>query len=194
MAEPILSLQSTCKSCGVSFVGSRCKICKRLHDAKYRIKNKEKINERNKQWAKNHPLEAKASKARYRDANAEKIRTALMQWRKENVLKIRADQAVYRAANLDLVRIHAHNRRALIANSGGKLSKGLAKKLFELQKGMCPCCGDSLGEDYHMDHKIPLALGGSNVDDNIQLLRPLCNAKKGVSHPVDFMQSKGFLI
>lgn len=45
-----------------------------------------------------------------------------------------------------------------------------------------------------MDHILPLALGGTNVDENIQLLRKRCNLQKCAMHPVDFMQSKGRLL
>jgi len=41
---------------------------------------------------------------------------------------------------------------------------------------------------------MPLALGGANADDNIQLLRSTCNQQKHAKHPVDFMQQKGFLL
>jgi 5-methylcytosine-specific restriction endonuclease McrA len=51
-----------------------------------------------------------------------------------------------------------------------------------------------LGDNYHIDHIMPLALGGSNTDDNIQLLRQRCNNQKCAKHPVDFMQSRGFLL
>jgi len=36
--------------------------------------------------------------------------------------------------------------------------------------------------------------GGSNTDDNMQLLRKLCNLQKHAKHPVDFMQERGFLL
>lgn len=35
---------------------------------------------------------------------------------------------------------------------------------------------------------------GTNTDDNIQLLRKLCNLQKSAKHPVDFMQQRGFLL
>lgn len=41
---------------------------------------------------------------------------------------------------------------------------------------------------------MPLALGGANEDWNIQLLRQRCNNQKKAKHPVDFMQSKGYLL
>jgi 5-methylcytosine-specific restriction endonuclease McrA len=97
-------------------------------------------------------------------------------------------------ANPEVNRIKAQNRRALKRVNGGKLSKGLAEKLFKLQKGKCPCCHQPLGENYHLDHIVPLALGGSNTDDNIQLLRSSCNNQKSAKHPIDFMQQRGFLL
>lgn len=90
--------------------------------------------------------------------------------------------------------MYEHKRRAQALASGGVLSVGLSAKLFKLQKGMCPCCKQPLGDDYHMDHKMPLALGGSNTDNNMQLLRKKCNQQKNAKHPVDFMQSRGFLL
>jgi len=74
-------------------------------------------------------------------------------------------------------------------------SPNLSEKLFVLQKGICACgCQQPLGRDYHLDHRMPLALGGTNTDDNVQLLTKLCNLQKGKKHPIDFMQSRGFLI
>ena len=43
-------------------------------------------------------------------------------------------------------------------------------------------------------HIIPLALGGANDDLNVQLLTPDCNQRKKAQHPVDYMQSQGFLL
>jgi 5-methylcytosine-specific restriction endonuclease McrA len=78
--------------------------------------------------------------------------------------------------------------------SGGKLSPDLAERLYELQGGKCACCGKPLGEKYHLDHIMPLALGGANTDDNMQLLTARCNIQKSAKHPIDFMQERGFLL
>jgi len=70
----------------------------------------------------------------------------------------------------------------------------LVNKLLLLQKGTCVCCGLDINSDYHMDHIIPLKLGGEHTDSNIQLLCPACNLTKGSKDPIKFMQSKGFLL
>lgn len=93
------------------------------------------------------------------------------------------------------MRINNHNRRARKRENGGVLSRDIADKLYKLQRGRCACgCGKNLGDDYHLDHIMPIKLGGANKDCNIQLLRPFCNTQKHAKHPIDYMQSKGFLL
>ena len=127
-------------------------------------------------------------------AYKEKHRDELAARRSADPEKSRAYNASYRAAHPGRHRIYDQNKRVLRANAVGRLSVGLSEKLFRLQRGKCPCCAEPLGDDYHMDHKMPLALGGTNTDDNMQLLRAVCNMQKHAKHPVDFMQSRGFLL
>jgi len=115
----------------------------------------------------------------YYEANTERCRAATVKWRN---------------ANPSRCRINDHNHRARELSSDGKLTHGLAGKLFKLQKGKCACCGLPLGKDYHIDHKMPLSSNGANEDWNIQLLRQRCNNQKGTKDPITFMQQKGFLI
>jgi len=78
--------------------------------------------------------------------------------------------------------------------NGGVLSKGLSERLFGLQRGLCPCCSQPLGDNYHRDHIMPIDLGGANEDWNIQLLRAQCNLQKRNKRPEVFMRERGFLI
>lgn len=88
----------------------------------------------------------------------------------------------------------SHNRRARNLGVAGEISHQSIDRLYDLQRGKCPCCGLPLGDNYHLDHIMPLALGGTNTDDNIQLLRQECNNQKRAKHPIDFMQRRGFLL
>lgn len=147
--------------------------------------------------------------AKYRTANPEKVKAVVDAWRLENKSKANelstswylsnrekaiSNSARWKKENTSSVLGHNHNRRARVKNAFGKLSVGLSAKLFALQRGKCACCGLPLGKDYHLDHIMPLALGGHNTDDNVQLLRKRCNLQKNKKHPVDFMQSRGFLL
>ena len=133
--------------------------------------------------------------AKYRAANFNKESARHAKRYVANAGKIKEQAASYKLANPELRRIHQHNRNAKIRSNGGRLSNGIAEKLFSLQRGMCACgCKQSLGDDYQLDHRMPIALGGSNTDDNMQLLTKICNGQKHAKHPVDFMQSRGFLL
>lgn len=158
----------------------QCKSCTSIAGSEYRAANHDKVLAATAKWAAANQDKLKAKDAKWRSANPERYRTTKAKWY---------------AGNPEACRIHSHNRRARVRNVGGALSTGLAEKLFRLQRGKCACgCGQPLGEDYHRDHRMPLALGGSNTDDNIQLLRNLCNLQKGAKHPIDFMRQRGFLL
>lgn len=189
---------------------SHCKACASAYGAKWRAANQEKKKALDAAWAAANPEKRKAAVARwnaanpgkkkandaaYYAANAENAKVANAKWRAANLVLVRAYKAKWAAANPESRRIVAQNRRARKLENGGKLSKGLAAKLFKLQRGKCACgCKQPLGDNYHLDHIMPLALGGTNTNDNMQLLRSECNYKKGAKHPVEFMQSKGFLL
>lgn len=154
----------------------------------YSLKNKERLKIVSKNWS----IANKERRKEYEKTPGRKAKGASRY--ALNPEKAKAYKAVWAKAHPEAKRIHNNNRRALKAASGGKLSRGLSVKLFKLQRGKCPCCGFPLGDDYHLDHKMPVALEGSNTDDNMQLLRKTCNLNKSAKHPVDFMQERGFLL
>lgn len=162
--------------------------------AAWRAKNLDFVRAYSASWKSNNPDKVKASSALYYAANITKIKALGEAWYLANA-KRRCDVAAkWRAENKEATRLYKQNRRAKQRDNGGKLSQGLVSKLFELQKGKCPCCGKPLGDDYHLDHRMPIALGGDHADSNMQLLRATCNMQKSAKHPVDFMRSRGFLI
>ena len=146
-----------------------------------------------KYYSKNREA-MKSKSAKWRAENPEAVSSAVKIWRRSNPEKVRKYKAEWKSNNLEYDRLASQNRKARKKANGGVLSAGLATKLLKLQKGKCPCCGKPLGRDYHLDHKMPLALGGANEDWNMQLLRGRCNESKSAKHPVDFMQSRGFLL
>lgn len=202
----------------------RCKECLKAYMTEYRLRNKERAKEyRAKHYQENaehikaksaawyasnpdkvrartaayyaaDPEKYKAYSAAYRAENKEKTLARVAKWRDENREKAREYSRVYAKENPEIMRTLWQNKRALKRANGGRLSHGLAERLFKLQKGKCVCCDEPLGDDYHLDHIMPLALGGPNEDWNIQLLRGRCNLQKKAKHPVDFMQSRGFLL
>ena len=141
----------------------------------------------------NKGISAERCKA-WRAANPEKYKSSISAWYAKNIKKAKDSASTWRKSNPEKRRIQSQNRRARKLQNGGKLSSGLAERLFKLQRGKCPCCKQPLGDDYNLDHIVPLAMGGANEDWNIQLLRKLCNSQKHAKDPIEFMKERGFLL
>lgn len=186
-------LQSACRACQrAHYLANKEKLLAQSR-ARY-LKNGEKLRAQNAAWKiKNKAKHLQQARDWYA-ANPERARAARAAWSAANRERKNAIRSAWYAANPGLRRTYKLNRRARELYSGGELSKGLGAKLFALQKGKCACCGKRLGKPYHMDHIVPLARGGLNIDSNIQLLRPECNMSKGKKEPIEFMQSKGLLL
>lgn len=206
------------------YVGGRCKPCTRKRKAEYRAANPEKGRVADAKYRAAHPerererhakdraanpdkyrkrdaayraanlVKSRERGAAYYTANTEKARAATDKWQAANPEKLRASIAAWAARNPEKRRVNNHNRRARKLENGGELSLGLAARLLKLQRGKCACCKRPLGDNFHRDHIMPLALGGTNTDDNIQLLCAPCNLQKHIKHPIDFMQQRGFLL
>lgn len=161
---------------------------------RYRLKNVGRLSTLDKAYrlANRDSMLAKARE--YRKKSKPKKRIAAQRYRKENPDKVKAQFAAWAKAHPEANKVRVQNRRARRIANGGVLSKGLVIKLLVLQKCRCPCCGDELGDDYHLDHITPLAKGGSNSDENMQLLKSLCNMQKHAKDPIEFMQERGFLL
>lgn len=201
-----------CKKCQADTerrTNGQCKVCAKASTAAWNAANPERKKANHAAWNAANPEKAKAYGAAWKKANKDKMkaydaanRAANPERRRASRIaryaanpdKVKAARAAWSAANPEATRIHNHNRRARKRTNGGVLSKGLSAKLFKLQRGKCACCGLSLGDNYHLDHIVPIALGGLNTDGNMQLLRSICNLQKHAKHPVDFMQERGFLL
>jgi len=179
---------------GLNGLTAACKTCNKTYRDAWRAKNTERTAATSAAWYVANPLFKVAYAAAHYAANKEYKAALGAAWRKANPGRTEVNSAAWRKANPEKNRIYKHNRRAKERVAGGKLSVGLAARLFVLQNGKCPCCNQSLGKKYHLDHIMPIALGGQNIDNNIQLLRSTCNHQKLAKHPIDFMQQRGFLL
>jgi len=183
-----------CADCGATFDSGTCKVCHRtaikkwhkLHPEsarktarRYYLENKEMVKEKKKHWYEENTELAKKRAKQNREKYPSKTKAAVKKWLLEHP---------------SAGRIYNQNRRERKRKNGGVLSADITEKLFKWQRGKCACCGLPLGKNYHLDHRMPLALGGENVDGNVQLLRSGCNQEKHARHPIEFMQSRGFLL
>jgi 5-methylcytosine-specific restriction endonuclease McrA len=61
------------------------------------------------------------------------------------------------------------------------------------QRGKCANCHKKLTAP-QIDHVLPVSRGGSNTDDNVQLLCGFCNRRKHAKDPIAFAQEQGRLL
>jgi 5-methylcytosine-specific restriction endonuclease McrA len=132
----------------------------------------------------------------YNAARREQMREYLRCYRIEHAEEIREKERLYRQTHVDVIkREHTEhrveyaaresNRRARKAGNGGTYRAADTAAQHERQHGRCYWCGKRLLK-YHVDHVIPVALGGSNDPANLVVACPACNQSKNAKHPMDW--------
>ncbi len=192
---------SICKNnhSGYRYVGGHCVECSRIkasskeklqYKKEYREKNKNKIREYNvKYYHSDREAQIKRSvdylkkhpeiKRKHRQKYSEKIKQAIALWKEKNK---------------DKCLTHSRNRRAKKENAGTH-STYETNKLLELQKNKCVYCSADLTKvKKHLDHIVPLHLGGSNKIFNLQWTCQKCNLSKHAKDPIDWAQQNGRLL
>lgn len=102
----------------------------------------------------------------------------------------------WRKENPDKVVAQNHRRRAAKLNAEGSYSSDDVAVILRRQNYRCAECGVSVRKrsDRHVDHIMPLSLGGTNASSNLQILCVTCNCSKGAKHPLDWAKAKGSLV
>lgn len=95
--------------------------------------------------------------------------------------------------NPDKIRVKYRIKKLRRNGVPGRYTKSDIDRLFLFQRGKCAACRCKL-ESFDVDHVMPIALGGTNDPENLQLLCKACNNRKGAIHPVEFMQQRGLLL
>ena len=157
--------------------------------------SKEKQRERQRAEYARNPDRFKKSRARYLAKNPEKVRERKRRWAIANRDKVRDGAAKSRAKNHEHRSAQVRNRRAKQRNAGGRHTAKDIAVIAEAQGHKCAYCRANLRKvKRHVDHIMPIALGGSNDRSNLQLLCVPCNLSKQAKHPIEFAQSKGLLL
>lgn len=90
----------------------------------------------------------------------------------------------YRAENPHKVREFTQRRQG---RKIGRLPRGTIANQGSAQSWLCFICSADITGAFHVDHWMPLALGGEHQPQNIRLLCPTCNVRKGAKHPDAFL-------
>ena len=96
--------------------------------------------------------------------------------------RIQARAKVWRASHREEIRQQARLNDAIRAQrehaNGGRLSRNIRQQLQEKQRGCCALCGTQMKQS-EIDHIVPVVKGGPSCDENVQLVCPTCNKRKG---------------
>ena len=161
-------------------VTGACIACAKAYNAKWRCENPKKRKAYGRKWNLENPGWRKA----YRYKNAEKFRAYRAKWRRENPEREKKRIVRWRCKNPDKRNAHNAKRRALIAGADGAHTGVDRITVFAKYNNTCLKCGTT--ENITIDHIVPLAGGGSNWTDNLQLLCASCNAGKGNRNSIDY--------
>jgi 5-methylcytosine-specific restriction endonuclease McrA len=130
----------------------------------------------------------------YSLSNAEKESALNRQWHLNHREESRARARKWRQLNPEAISTQNRNTKARRKAAPGKHTADDIRRLFEVQRGICVGCSGVLIRSgkgkMHVDHVMPLALGGSNWPENLQLLCPPCNLSKHAQHPTTWVASR----
>lgn len=91
-------------------------------------------------------------------------------------------------------RVVKHRRRSRERDAEGGFTTADILRIGDRQKWKCHWCAKPTKKDYHVDHIVPLAEGGTNWPRNLAISCPRCNLQKNRSDPLEYARRKGLLI
>lgn len=201
-----------------------CISCIAATNRRTKLNHPKVVNARKRAWEAANPARVRAAANARRQANPEMARAKEAAWLALNRESVRARQIARRAANLEAEKVksrayyHANRAKARIINAawqkanrdkcntyvrnrdarkaaaGGTHTAADVHRIGDLQKWRCAWCRVKCGDNYHVDHIVPIALGGSNSPSNLCIACPTCNLRKKDAHPIAFAQRLGMLL
>lgn len=122
-----------------------------------------------------NPELAKQKGREYHHANKDQRNAESKRYRENNPEKFKA-----------LNRANAKIQKAKRRSSVGIFTLADVTLIYQSQKGLCWWCGKSVGDDYHIDHRVALSKGGTNWPNNLCISCPTCNLSKHDRTPWEF--------
>jgi 5-methylcytosine-specific restriction endonuclease McrA len=184
---------------GKTYYDYECRVCQLARANKWYADNRERATalDRQQYWEDPDSARAEALEGYHRN-KAKRLAHAAARRAGPAGDRVRAMDAEaakrWREAHPFEAQAWPNKRRALKRSVQAEpITKKQIEGLFLKQKGCCAICRKKLTAR-HIDHIIPLKLGGEHGIKNFQLLCPRCNLSKKHSHPIDYMQKLGFLL
>ena len=184
--------QGHCKFC-VSAYRSRNREKARKATKEWRANNLERARQAVRDYHKNRAVKRPDSRKEWESRNRHRIRERSRECYERNIEANRAKRRAYYASNKETFRERDRNRHAKEVGAVGSHTAGDIEGILAGQLGLCasPACYAPLSDGgpnkFHIDHNTPLSRGGSNDPENLCLLCPRCNWRKGTSSMIVFL-------
>lgn len=165
---------------------------KREKDREYRERNRDRVLENKRRWHRDNQQKVVKNVACWRKANPGKHRRHNQRYYVRHQAKINAYHRQYREQNPEKEKAKSQRRRAREQNAAGVHTAADIRECYMEQAGRCAYCGMPVYDDYHVDHIIPLARGGTNWPENICIACPNCNLEKGDKTLAEWFSLRGW--
>ena len=172
---------------------------KAAYDKIYRVENKERIKEYNKEYRENHKEEWAIYSKKWKEDNKDKVREGAKKYynaHKEELIKYQTEyyhsnRQVWKKHQSSSVykeyqRVYQSQRRKDLKDRGSYSPKDI-KDLYATQGGNCYYCRIDIEAGYHIEHMTPLSRDGRNDISNICLACVPCNLQKHTKTAKEFM-------
>lgn len=154
-----------------SSLRGECITCYHQRQTKWREDNQQIYLNYHRQYRIDNAEQVSAIKADWFQRNKSRIRPRLhsnrLRWIANNPEKYRLQRRVYN-----------RQRKARLKAAVGSHTAHDIDMLYMSQRGLCWWCGEPVGDNYHVDHRIPLSRGGSNAVENLCIACVDCNQSK----------------
>lgn len=169
--------------------------CKRGHINSRRVDNSQCIECARLiagSWNRANPIRHGVHSASYRKRHSGILMVKSRQWAIRNPDKVCAIVKRWRLANPTHVAAINRNRRARVKGAEGKHTHGDIQDILVSQRHECVYCSVALTADNrHIDHIVPISVGGHNGRNNIQILCGTCNMRKSSKTHEEFLDYMG---
>ena len=180
--------------CRKDGLACKCKACKSLVFKSQPEKSRKNHIASSKRWKENNLARHKELTAKWRAENKEYAKAYSKTHYENNKERSLELSRLWKKNNPNASRVIDHRSRAKRALAEGSYLKSDITALLENQTYRCACCKTSVKKKYTIDHVVPLARGGTNYKENLQILCKSCNSSKNARSSIEFMQSRGYLL
>jgi len=159
-----------------------CKKCDLKANKNWSDDNRQKKREGNRLYYRRNKEKCAANHRRWASKNKERLKSYFLNWisaHEEHVKTAAARRGkAWTKANPERAKARTRNYRARKRNAIGSFTGEDIKELYHSQNGKCWWCGKAVGDNYHIDHRIPLSRGGTNAPNNLCISCANCNLRK----------------